>query len=124
MRLSSLNNGKPLAEAAVDMDDVAAAFDYYADLAQGLDYVADRESALYSRDALEMTIATLGRSNVTRMDLIAHSMGGFLLMDTLRLMARTDNDAVFRKLNAVVLISPDIEIDVFRKEAEPVSRAA
>ncbi|HYZ26239.1 MAG TPA: aldehyde dehydrogenase family protein [Geminicoccaceae bacterium] len=38
MRLSSLNNGKPLAEAAVDMDDVAAAFDYYADLAQGLDH--------------------------------------------------------------------------------------
>ena len=88
--------------------------------ASTLAYVADRESALYSRDALEMTIATLGRSNVTRMDLIAHSMGGFLLMDTLRLMARTDNAAVFRKLNAVVLISPDIEIDVFRKEAEPV----
>ena len=38
MRLSSLNNGKPLAEAAVDMDDVAAAFDCYADLAQGLDH--------------------------------------------------------------------------------------
>jgi betaine-aldehyde dehydrogenase len=37
MRLSSLNNGKPLAEAAVDMDDVAAAFDYYADLARDLD---------------------------------------------------------------------------------------
>jgi betaine-aldehyde dehydrogenase len=37
IRLSSLNNGKPLAEAAVDMDDVAAAFDYYADLAHGLD---------------------------------------------------------------------------------------
>ena len=88
--------------------------------ASTLAYVADRESALYSRDALEMTIATLGRSNVTRMDLIAHSMGGFLLMDTLRLMARTENAAVFRKLNAVVLISPDIEIDVFRKEAEPV----
>jgi len=37
IRLSSLNSGKPLAEAAVDMDDVAAAFEYYADLAQGLD---------------------------------------------------------------------------------------
>ena len=37
IRLSSLNNGKPLAEAAVDMDDVAAAFAYYADLAEGLD---------------------------------------------------------------------------------------
>jgi betaine-aldehyde dehydrogenase len=37
IRLSSLNNGKPLAEAAVDMADVAAAFEYYADLAQDLD---------------------------------------------------------------------------------------
>ncbi len=41
-------------------------------------------------------------------------------MDTLRLMARTENDAFFQKVNAVILISPDIEIDVFRKEAEPV----
>jgi betaine-aldehyde dehydrogenase len=37
IRLSSLNSGKPLAESAVDMDDVAAAFEYYADLAQDLD---------------------------------------------------------------------------------------
>ncbi|WP_167378817.1 alpha/beta hydrolase [Mesorhizobium prunaredense] len=44
----------------------------------------------------------------------------FLLMDTLRLMARTENDTFFQKVNAVILISPDIEIDVFRKEAEPV----
>ncbi len=38
-------------------------------------YVADRESALYSRDALETTIDTLARSNATRMDLVGHSMG-------------------------------------------------
>ena len=88
--------------------------------ASTLAYVTDRESALYSRDALETTIDTLGRSNATRMDLVGHSMGGFLLMDTLRLMARTESDAFFRKVNAVILISPDIEIDVFRKEAEPV----
>ena len=88
--------------------------------ASTLAYVADRESALYSRDALETTIDTLGRSNATRMDLVGHSMGAFLLMDTLRLMARTENDAFFRKVNAVILISPDIDIDVFRKEAEPV----
>ena len=34
-------------------------------------------------------------------------------------MARTENRAFFRKVNAVILISPDIDIDVFRKEAEP-----
>ena len=65
--------------------------------ASTLAYVADRESALYSRDALETTIDTLGRSNVTRMDLVGHSMGGFLLMDTLRLMARTENRRLFPK---------------------------
>ncbi|WP_299822152.1 alpha/beta hydrolase [uncultured Jannaschia sp.] len=83
-------------------------------------YVADRESALFSRDALETTIAALGRSDATSFNLTAHSMGTFLLMDTLRLMARVGHDRVFDKIGAVVLISPDIEIDVFRKQAEPV----
>jgi betaine-aldehyde dehydrogenase len=46
IRLSSLNNGKPLAEAAVDMDDVAAAFDYYADLALDLDRRQDSPVAV------------------------------------------------------------------------------
>ncbi len=46
IRLSSLNNGKPLAEAAVDMDDVAAAFDYYAGLARDLDARQEAEVAL------------------------------------------------------------------------------
>ena len=46
IRLSSLNNGKPLAEAAIDMDDVAAAFDYYAGLAQDLDSRQDAAVAL------------------------------------------------------------------------------
>ena len=88
--------------------------------ASTLAYVADRENALYSRDALETTIDSLGRSNATRMDLVGHSMGSFLLMDTLRLMARTESDAFFRKVNAIILISPDIDIDVFKNEAKPV----
>ncbi len=42
-RLQSLNNGKPLKEAMVDVDDVAATFNYYADLAAGLDAAQDAE---------------------------------------------------------------------------------
>ena len=36
-RLSSINNGKPLAESAVDMQDVISSFSYYARLAEELD---------------------------------------------------------------------------------------
>ena len=83
-------------------------------------YAYDRESALFARDALEETVAAVAASKARSVTLAAHSMGTFLLMDTLRLMARTGNDQVFSKLNAVILISPDIGIDVFREEAVPV----
>jgi betaine-aldehyde dehydrogenase len=36
-RLSSLNNGKPLAEARLDIGDAAATYEYYATLSDGLD---------------------------------------------------------------------------------------
>ncbi len=83
-------------------------------------YVFDRESALFSRDALERVIVLMAQSNATSINLIAHSMGCFLMMETLRVMARVGFDEVFAKTNAVLLLSPDIEIDVFRKQAPPV----
>jgi betaine-aldehyde dehydrogenase len=57
-RLSSLNNGKPLAEACTDIADAAAAFDYYADLAVDLDSrqdtpVAVSDAAYHARLRLE-----------------------------------------------------------------------
>lgn len=50
MTLQSLNNGKPLAEAGFDVDDVIATFDYYADLAHDLDTTHDSGVELPSRD--------------------------------------------------------------------------
>lgn len=50
MHLQSSNNGKPQAEAAMDVDDVIATFDYYAELAEGLDARQDTEVALPSED--------------------------------------------------------------------------
>lgn len=48
--LQSLNNGKPLAEAEIDVGDVAATFDYYADLAEQLDTTGVSEVELPSQD--------------------------------------------------------------------------
>jgi len=48
MQLQSSNNGKPEFEAAIDVDDVIATFDYYASLAEALDEQQDRPVALPS----------------------------------------------------------------------------
>lgn len=50
MQLQSRNNGKPLFEAGIDVDDVIATFDYYAGLAEQLDADQDRAVALPSDD--------------------------------------------------------------------------
>jgi len=50
MQLQSSNNGKPLFEAAIDVDDVIATFEYYATLAEGLDGQQDSAVALPSED--------------------------------------------------------------------------
>ncbi|MBT8764562.1 aldehyde dehydrogenase family protein [Metapseudomonas boanensis] len=50
IQLQSSNNGKPLAEAGLDVDDVIATFEYYAGLAEGLDAAQDRPVELPSED--------------------------------------------------------------------------
>ncbi|RON33493.1 aldehyde dehydrogenase family protein [Pseudomonas brassicacearum] len=50
MHLQSSNNGKPLFEAAIDVDDVIATFEYYAGLAEGLDAKQDSNVELPTDD--------------------------------------------------------------------------
>ncbi|WP_419736762.1 aldehyde dehydrogenase family protein [Pseudomonas sp. COR18] len=50
IQLQSTNNGKPLFEAAIDVEDVIATFEYYAGLAEGLDERPDQDVALPSDD--------------------------------------------------------------------------
>jgi betaine-aldehyde dehydrogenase len=50
MHLQSSNNGKPLFEAAIDVDDVIATFEYYAGLAEGLDAKQDSPIELPTDD--------------------------------------------------------------------------
>ncbi|WP_085606690.1 MULTISPECIES: aldehyde dehydrogenase family protein [unclassified Pseudomonas] len=50
MKLQSSNNGKPQFEAGIDVDDVIATFEYYAELAEGLDAKQDRNVPLPSDD--------------------------------------------------------------------------
>lgn len=79
-------------------------------------YVYDRESASYSRDALEKLLHRLTESpNVQEITVLAHSMGAWLVMESLRQMAIREG-RVPAKIHNVILASPDIDVDVFRAQ--------
>jgi esterase/lipase superfamily enzyme len=88
-----------------------------------LDYLTDRESATFSRDRLELVLRHLAaQPQVKRINLLAHSMGAFLTMETLR-QAKLKGDGEFRgKLNSVGLAAPDIDLDVFRSQLEVIGK--
>ncbi|MCR8547385.1 alpha/beta fold hydrolase [Salipiger sp. P9] len=79
-----------------------------------LDYVADRQEALWSRDALASLLSDLDRQGGDTV-LVAHSMGGWLSMEALRTLAIGGERRVVRDAD-VVLIAPDIDVLVFREQ--------
>ncbi len=83
------------------------------------DYAYDRESALWSRDALEDLLLALARSpSGGRVHLVAHSMGSFLTLETLRNLRAAGGDAAMAKIASVTLASPDVDIDQFVRAVE------
>jgi|AVFP01.1.fsa_nt_gi esterase/lipase superfamily enzyme len=83
-------------------------------------YVHDRDSVLYARDSLSQLIEQLQRTRAEEILIVAHSMGGLLTVETLRTLALRGNGGSWGKLGAVILISPDIAVDVFRTQARDI----
>lgn len=83
-------------------------------------YVHDRDSALISRNALEDLLLALSQDG-RRVMLVGHSMGGYLVMETLRQMSLRGVD-VHRRINGVVLIAPDIDGELFQEQAGDIGR--
>jgi esterase/lipase superfamily enzyme len=79
-------------------------------------YTYDRESANYSRDALEELLDQLNRNpNVTEVNVLAHSMGNWVTLEALR--ARYIRPVrVADKVKNVMLVAPDVDVDVFRTQ--------
>jgi len=79
-----------------------------------LDYIHDRDSAMWSRDALESMLAELiAHPAVSNVHLVAHSMGTMLSVEALRQIHARIGETAALKIGAVVLAAPDIDIDVF-----------
>ncbi len=83
------------------------------------DYGYDRESAMWSRDALERVLSRLvANPKIGRIHIVAHSVGTMLTMESLRQIYTRHGMAVAEKLGAVVFASPDIDMDVFSSSVE------
>ncbi|MBX3531922.1 MAG: alpha/beta fold hydrolase [Rhizobiaceae bacterium] len=87
-----------------------------------MDYIYDRDSAMSARDQLETTLRLAAASGAKRIDIVGHSMGGWLTMEVLRQMAIGGDNVLAERAGDVALASPDIDVDVFRAQMARVKR--
>lgn len=81
-----------------------------------LAYGYDRESTNYTRDAVELLFQYLARDpEVKEVSILAHSMGNWLALESLRQMA-IRNGGLPAKFKNVMLAAPDVDVDVFRTQ--------
>jgi esterase/lipase superfamily enzyme len=82
-------------------------------------YVADRESAMWSRDALEDLLTAIAKTpSGGRIHIVAHSMGTLLTLETLRMVRASGGESAMERIGAVVMAAPDIDIDLFARGLE------
>lgn len=119
--------------AAVDAARLAAGINFRGDTvafswpskAKLLDYAYDRESAMWSRDALDQVLTGFVRSRSSgRVHVVAHSVGTTLAMEALRQIYTRLGLQSIERIGAVVFAAPDIDMDVFSSSVERVGALA
>jgi len=81
-----------------------------------LGYEYDQDSALFARDGLAELLKLVRGAGQPNIILVAHSMGSALVMETLRQLEIAEPGWVGRNIRGIILMSPDIHVDVFRSQ--------
>ncbi len=82
-----------------------------------LGYAYDRDSAMFARDGLEQVLRDVAAARPDNIVVVAHSLGSSLTMEALRQLRISGRDDVLARIGGVILMSPDIDIDLFRSQA-------
>lgn len=90
-------------------------------LGSPLGYAYDGDSTLFARDGLERVLRNIRNSGAERIVIVAHSMGSVLVMEALRQIEIADPGWSSRSVSGVVLISPDLDVDLFRAQMSRIS---
>jgi esterase/lipase superfamily enzyme len=85
-------------------------------------YLADRDASTYSRDYLEQALLDVAALPGTReINVLAHSMGNWLTVETLRQAKMKGHGDFSGKLGEIILASPDIDVTVFRTQLNVIA---
>ena len=85
-----------------------------------LHYNYDKESANFSRSYLaDVLLQAAATPQVSEITILAHSMGAWIAMEALQQIA-LERHGIPEKFNNVILASPDIDVDVFRRQLEDI----
>lgn len=85
-----------------------------------LGYVHDRDSVLFARSGFEALLHEVEAAGAKDIVIVAHSMGAFVTMEALRQMVLRDGPHALDHIAGVVLIAPDLDVDVFRAEVADI----
>ncbi|MCU0903709.1 MAG: alpha/beta fold hydrolase [Tabrizicola sp.] len=87
-----------------------------------LGYVYDRDSVLFARSGLVDLLDQVEAAGAKSIVIVAHSMGAFLTMEALRQVALREGRGALDRVSGVVLIAPDLDLDVFRSQAKDIGK--
>ena len=112
-----------LAQLQTDLQIPGASIAYaWPSRAAPLGYEYDEDSALIARNGLEALLRDVNRTDNGGIVLVGHSMGSLVIMEALRQIERQSPGWSARNLAGVVLISPDLDIDVFMSQMAEIER--
>lgn len=80
-------------------------------------YLYDRDSTLIARDQLEQLIIALTRDEGRTLEILGHSMGNLLIMETLRQIEISGSVDIPEKIAALFMVAPDIDGELFYAQA-------
>ncbi len=84
-------------------------------------YIADRDAAAFSRDDFASVLSDLARGGV-RTDILAHSMGAWLAVETIRQLSLTKQNDTLSRIDELILAAPDIDIDLLGRQLAMTDR--
>ncbi|MHC5653958.1 alpha/beta hydrolase [Stappia sp.] len=86
------------------------------------DYLYDTNSATIARDALEKTLRTLTASKAEKVNVLAHSMGNWVLTETMRQIRISGRPLPAAKMGLIAMAAPDVDVEVFKAQMKRVGK--